>query len=197
MTPKQEERIRTKIKRIKAALAAERRMFGGYYDDSRGLRYAPPELYLKLQDYTGALRYFNWFHKNFEDDVCYGTFLFEWTLTLFKTKRIKEAEKKAIATFFANTYLLDYFLEKPPRLSASVGTSNWDYSQLVDHFQYKKDSDELVEFAAWLAEVMESDQFVRLTNRFIEIERKLETEPVGPKRSMLVRERSSLLDDFE
>jgi len=44
MTPKQEERTRSKIKMIKAELAADKKRWGGYYDDSRGLRYLPPAL---------------------------------------------------------------------------------------------------------------------------------------------------------
>ena len=50
MTPKQIERIQKKIKNIRKALYEEKRMFGGYHD-GRGLRYVPPSLYLKIQDY--------------------------------------------------------------------------------------------------------------------------------------------------
>ena len=63
MTPKQIERIQNKIVKIKRALAADKRRWGGYYDDSRGLRYLAPEQYIKIRDYKGALRYFNWFNK--------------------------------------------------------------------------------------------------------------------------------------
>ena len=99
MTPKQIERIQIKIATIKRALAADKRQWG-CYDDSRGLRYLPPALYLKLQDYKGAMRYFNWFHKIFDDDAGYPMFLFEWTITLFKNGKRKEAEKMALKTFF-------------------------------------------------------------------------------------------------
>jgi hypothetical protein len=81
MTPKQEERLRTKIKKIKATLADEKRRWG-WYDDSRGLRYAPPQLFIQLNDYSGGLRYLNWFAKTFPDDSGYPDFLFEWTLIL-------------------------------------------------------------------------------------------------------------------
>jgi hypothetical protein len=52
-----------------------------------------------LQDYKEAMRYFNWFHKNLDDDSGYPTFLFEWTLKLFKNGKLNEAEKKALETF--------------------------------------------------------------------------------------------------
>ncbi len=61
MTPKQEERIRIKIARIRKELAADKKRWGGFYDDSRGLRYLPPEQFIKLKDYKGGLRYLRWF----------------------------------------------------------------------------------------------------------------------------------------
>ena len=105
MTPKQIERIKTKIKRIKAALAADKKHWGGYFHDGQGLRYFPPQLYIQIDDFTGGLRYFNWFQKNFSDDSCYPDFLFEWTIILFKTGRLKEAEKKNISTFLQRQQL--------------------------------------------------------------------------------------------
>lgn len=114
MTPKQAERIQAKITKIKKELAADKRRWGGFYDDSRGLRYLSPTLYLKLEDYTGVLRHFNWFAKNFPDDMGCPIFLFEWTITLFKTKKIALAEQKAMETFQANTHLLNAFLLRPP-----------------------------------------------------------------------------------
>ena len=44
MTPKQIERVKTKIKRIKAALAADKKHWGGFFHDGQGLRYIPPQL---------------------------------------------------------------------------------------------------------------------------------------------------------
>ena len=64
MTPKKQERIINKIKKIKAGLAADKKYWGGHYHDGQGLRYIPPQLYLELEDYSGGLRYFNWFKKN-------------------------------------------------------------------------------------------------------------------------------------
>ena len=65
MTPKQEERIRKKIQKIKKGLAADKKFQGGYYHDGSELRYLQPELYLKLKDYKGASNYFKWFEKTF------------------------------------------------------------------------------------------------------------------------------------
>lgn len=83
MTPKQIERLRDKISRIKRTLAAEKRKFG-WYDDSRGLRYLPTKYFVEIQDYKGGLGYLRWFSKNFPDDGGFPDFLFEWTIILFK-----------------------------------------------------------------------------------------------------------------
>ena len=195
MTPKQIEKIQNKIVNIKRALAADKRLCG-CYDDSRGLRYLPPALYLKLQDYKGAMRYFNWFHKNFDDDIGYPIFLFEWTITLFKNGKLKEAEKMGLKTFFSNTYLIDKFLGKE-QLNLNISEhSNWENPALIDHLIYKRSDKELQDFTEWLSEFVISKKFYQYANEFIDIERKLKTEPVGIIRSELVFRRHLLLDDY-
>ena len=196
MTPKQIERLQAKILKIKRALAADKKRWGGYYDDSRGLRYLPPELYIKLQDYSGALRYFKWFDKNFPDDIGFPIFLFEWTITLFKTGNIKAAEKKALQTFISNTYLIDKFLDKPILYFDKEESLSWELPGIIEIFKYSKTQTEFHDFAEWLSVFVTSEQFYKIANEFIEIKRKLKMEQAGPKRSLLVSRRSSLLDDY-
>src|SRR3989338_1533576 len=106
MTEKQQERIRLKIKKIKSELAADKKRWGGFYDDSRGLRYLPLEYYIKLKDYSGGKRYINWFYKNFPDDGGFPEFLFESTIVLFYSKKHKEAKRKLFETFSLNIYII-------------------------------------------------------------------------------------------
>ena len=196
MTPKQAEKLRDKTLKIKRALAADKRRWGGVYDDSRGLRYLPPEIFLRLQDYTGALKYFNWFSKNFPDDSGYPIFLFEWTITLFKTGKLKDAERKALKTFLSNTYLFDKFLDKQNLDLNRQEDSNWEYASLAENLHYKNTQTELQDFADWLSKFIASDPFYKVANEFIEIEHKLKTEPVGPTRNLLIKRRYSLTDDY-
>ena len=86
ITEAQVERVNLKITKLKKTLASDKKRCGGYYDDSIGIRYLIPEQYLKIQDYKGAARYFNWFNKTFPDDIGFPFFLFEWTVALVKTK---------------------------------------------------------------------------------------------------------------
>ena len=196
MTPRQKEKIKNKIKKFKDALSADKRHWGGQWHDGGGLRYAQPELYLQLHDYVGALKYFMWFDKNFPDDSCHPIFLFEWTVTLFKTADIKGAEKKALLTFFSNTYIFDKFLGKEFLHLDKYENSNWECASLTEDFPYSKDQPELLNFVDWLSQFLTSDKFFKIANEFIEIERKLKTEPIGQTRTALVNRLYSLLDNY-
>jgi hypothetical protein len=196
MTPKQTERLKNKIKKIKRELQADKKRWGGFYHDGRGLRYLPPELYLELEDYSGALRYFNWFKKNFPDDIGHPIFFFEWTITLFKTKRIELAEKKAIQTFASNTYIFDEFLQKESLQFEKSESSNWEYEQLVQNFKYSKNQDNLIDFKEWLESFIKSDKFYDFTNKFIYLKQKLENEPTGKLRTKLIKIEYELMKAF-
>ncbi len=196
MTPKQEARLRNKILKIKKALAADKKEWGGEYHDGSGLRYLQPELHLKLKDFKGALRYFIWFDKNFPDDSGYPEFLFEWTMTLFKTGKIKEAENKALKTFMSNTYLFDKFLGKEMLHFDKYEGSNWEREEQIESFTYSKDQEDIEDFVDWLSQFMMSEEFYRVANEFIDIEKRLKTEPVGEKRSELVKRSYELLDGY-
>ena len=121
MTPNQKQKLELKIKRIKATLAAEKRKFGDY-DDSRGLRYVPLGLYIKLQDYRGGLQYARWFSKSFPDDVGFPEFLFEWAIILFMNGKMKEAERKATECYFRNVYVFDKFFGRPIQSIAGMAS---------------------------------------------------------------------------
>lgn len=188
MTPKQQERILNKIKKIKAALAADKRYWGGEYHDGRGLRYLPPRHYIELNDFTGGLRYFNWFNKNFPDDSCYPDFLFEWTIVLFKTGRLKEAEKKAFETFRRNTYLFDVFFGKPLIEIKKYEGSNLDTQEFAEnYFGYSIKQDNLTDFSEWLDKFIGTEKFTRLSNKLLDIHKRLLTEKDRETRYYLIQ----------
>lgn len=197
MTPKQQERLQNKIKKIKAALAADKRHWGGYYHDGGGLRYVPPGLYIQLEDWSGGLRYLNWFKKNFPDDAGFPEFLFQWTLILFKKGKLKEAEKKAFKTFSRNTYLFDKFFGR-----TVVPIDKWEGSLLesadfaIQHFHYSTEKEELADFAAWLGGFTQTDKFIRLSTAYIEIQKKLLHEIDPDKRWNLMEQARQLKEDL-
>lgn len=197
MTPKQVDRIKNKIKKIKAALAADKKQWGGQYHDGQGLRYMPPQLYLKLNDFSGGLRYFNWFKKNFPDDSGYPDFLFEWTLVLFKTRRLQEAENKAFETFFSNTYLFDTYFSKP-----IMEIEKWDGSNLAKQdfaktqFFYSAKQSDFDDFSEWLEKLISTEKFIRVSKAFLDIQKRLKDEHDVEIRRQLIQEKKHLFDEW-
>ena len=195
MTPKQKERLQNKIKKIKAALAADKKHWGGYYHDGGGLRYVAPGLYIQLEDWSGGLRYLNWFKKNFPDDAGFPDFLFQWTLILFKKGKLKEAEKKAFETFTQNTYLFDKFFGRKV-----IPIDKWEGSNLgsagfaIEHFHYSAEKEEFMDFAAWLDGFTQAEKFIRLSTAYIEIHKKLMHEIDPDKRRNLIDQAGQLKD---
>jgi len=187
MTEKQIERVKLKIAKYKKELADDKKFWGGYYHDGRGIRYVIPEQYIKICDYKGAVKYFNWFAKNFPDDTCYPIFLFEWTFSLFKCGKLVEAEKKAHRTFFSNTYLFDNFLGKEPLQLEKNESFSWESESLLKHFTYSNKNIEFTEFGEWLETVLQSRTFLDKANNFIEISRQLKIESELEKRGDLIK----------
>lgn len=173
MTDKQIEKVKAKIEKYKNALAADKKYWSGQYHDGQGIRYIIPEEFIKIKDYKGCLRYFNWFDKNFTDDGCFPIFLFEWTFILFKCGKMIDAEKKAHRTFFSNSFLFDRFLGKEPLRLDKNKISNWEYESLVENFAYSSKDINFIEFGIWIEKILSSRNFLNKANEFVEIEQKL------------------------
>lgn len=196
MTPKQEERIRKKIARIRKELAADKKRWGGFHHDGSGLRYLPPKQFIKLRDYKGGLRYLRWFNRTFSDDVGNPFFLFEWTLIFFKTGKWKEAENKALETFASNSYLFDQFLGKELLPIQKEAYTNLDTVECAAQLSYSKSEAEFADFGAWLEEFQTSEKFRSFTQELISIDKKLATNPAHETRLKLIARRSELIDEL-
>ncbi len=83
--------------------------------------------------------YFNWFKKNFPNDSAYGKFIFEWAITCFKKKKVKEAETRMLETFVSITFLIDVFLGNELIDFRKKNLSNWEKSNAIEQLKYSKD----------------------------------------------------------
>ncbi len=196
MTPKQVERIQAKIKKIKAELAADKKRWGGFYDDSRGIRYMPLELYIKIEDYSGGLRYMNWFNKNFPEDCGFPEFLFEWTIILYKNGKFLEAEKKAFQTFCSNTYVLDKYFSRPIVAIDKYEGSNIETTAYTENFNYSQNQIELADFTKWLRDLVEGEKFKRLFTKYLALYKLLKDEHEYENRHKLITEAGQLKNDI-
>ena len=75
--------------------------------------------------------------------------------------------------------------------------SDWERVSMTNQFGYSLTQSELMDFADWLTQFLTSDRFYRIANKFIEIEHRLKTEPVGSTRTRLVSKRYSLLEEYK
>ncbi len=195
MTPRQTERIKKKVADIKRTLANEKKKLGGY-DDSRGLRYLPTKFFIQLQDFQSGLTYTKWFQNNFLDDIGFPDFLFEWTIILFKTGKLKDAEKKAFQTFCSNTYLFDKFFGKQIIPVDKYENSNLDRPEFVEHLEYSSGQKELFDFSDWLKKFISTEKFIKLSAKFIDISKRLKIEDDNETRSYLLQQLRQL-ENFE
>lgn len=187
MTPKQIERAKKKISDIKRILASERRKFG-CYDDSRGLRYLPTKYFIQLGDYSGGLRYLNWFTKNFPEDSCFPDFLFEWTIILFKAGKTKEAAQKAFNTFCANPYWFDKFFGKHVVPFDIWHFSNLTRPEFTEALTYSYKQANLSDFAIWLESLISGQDFKERSSQYINIYKQLKTETDKENRRFLLKQ---------
>jgi hypothetical protein len=185
LTLRQKLALEIELERIKKTLAAEKRKYGAY-DDSRGLRYLPPSLYIRIEDYSGGLKYLNWFGRNFPDDIGMPDFLFEWSILFFKANKLKEAEGKLYQTFFSNTYLLDSFLGKPLVPIEKWEGSNLESPAYVQHLEFKADNPTLADFTVWVETVKNSESFKKMSEEYTVLHKKLKFEKDAELRGYLL-----------
>jgi hypothetical protein len=191
MTDKQIERIKKKIKSYRAMLSAEKRKFGGYFDN-RSLRYMLPEFYLKIMDYKGGLNYYRWFAREFPDDIGFPEFNLYWALTLFKNNKMEEAIAKTYKTAFSNTYLIDLICSKEVKSidkSETIGFESLGYAKEVVDDCVKLLTDD---FIIWLNSLIKTEDYKSNLNKFISIQKLIKDEPVGKLRSKLIDESGKL-----
>lgn len=172
MTPKQIERVQNKIKKIRKEIYNEKRLWGGYHD-GRGLRYIPFELYLKIQDYKGGLTYLRWFNKNFPDDIAMPEIMIMSSLIYFKNGKIKYAEKKALQAYFADSYVLDIFLDREVN---DDNDSNYDLNTIKDLFDTLKKQNDMTDFQNWFVDFENTETYKKYIADFNDLKQKKKTE---------------------
>lgn len=188
--PKRTETIKRHITEYENFLKAEKRKFG-CYDDSRGIRYFIGPYYMLAGDIDGALRHYKWFTRVFPDDYGEPGQYLCWTLALYKSGDLKKAYIKFLHTLFMNPYVIarviriDYQLPYKP--NSNIPTKEWaDYIPLEIYNLWDEEA------AAWLKESFNLEKTQDLLQKYNKIGKRLETEPVGPERSRLVREHSAM-----
>jgi len=185
--PKEPKRIAERIRHYQRALRQEQETFGSIHDGS-GKRYLLGPLYMLLGDTAGAVRSFAWFERTFPDDMGEPVQYLCWALALYRSGDIAGASRKLLQTMLLNLYLVPHLLGMPQdRLEIWHG-SNWAEKSYLEYAP-----PELLALwdqrpLEWAKETYQSPKFRQVRARYIEIHEQLRHEPVGPRRSQLVKE---------
>ncbi len=190
MTEKQIEKIRLSIKKHRAALTAEKRLYGGF-DDSAGRRYYISDLYMRIADYKGAITYKKWFDKNFPNDVGSPLLSLNWSIAYFGLGQIAETKIYTIDTAFQNVYLHGLLTN---REVSRIDMYERGYDMLEFAKSIIKDCKKVSTqpYLDWLTIFMDTDEYKEPINRFIALNELLKNENNREKRSGLIGHISEL-----
>ncbi len=184
--PHEPKKIIERIKRYERELRKEEKSH--FISDGSGKRYLLGPLYMLLGDLAGALRSFEWFEQTFSDDSGEPFHSLCWTLALYRSGDTVRAKHKLLQTMLSNLYLI------PHLLGTEQDTLNiWHGSNVAEKSYLQYGPVELLKLwdesaLQWASEVYHSPEFRQVRTRYIEIGEQLKHEPVGPRRSQLVKE---------
>lgn len=184
MTEKQIEKKKLLIKKHRAALTAERRLYGGF-DDSPGRRYYISNLYLQISDYKGAITYKRWFDKNFPGDIGGPLLSLNWAIAYFGLGQIIQAKVYTIDTAFQNLYLHGLLLDREIN---RIDMYEHGYDMLEFARSMIKDCKKVSSkpYLDWLITFMDTDEYKESINKFIALNTLLKDESDQDKRIELL-----------
>ena len=185
------QKIRSRLRSYERKLQQEKKEHG-FYRDGAGKRYQIGPHYLLLGDDEGALAAFEWFEKEFSDDVGEPGQLLCWSLALHRAGNEIGAAKKLRQTMFSNLYLVPRLLGSPiAELRIWHGSSDAEPSY-VGHIHEPYLRLWTKEERDWAQGLYSSPGFRSVRERFIEISRAPATARPGTERSRLVEEMQKL-----
>ena len=187
MPQTEEQKIRSRLRSYERKLQQEKKK-SGYYHDGGGRRYQIGPHYMLLGDNDGALAAFEWFEKEFPDDVGEPGHFLCWTLALQRADNEVGAARKLRQTMFNNLYIVPHLLGSPiAELDIWHGSSDAEpgYIEYIPEAYFLLWTDAERE---WASGLYHSLGFQSVRERYIEIARALDTTRPGPERNRLVEE---------
>lgn len=167
------EAILEEVKRIKANLLKQKRKFG-FIDDGRGMRYVIPAMLMEIMDLTEGERYYNWFKKEFPDDICEPYMLLQWLLMFYYRKEFDRAARILKEIIHQNIHLVPMILDQPIKhIDGFWYASNYEdenYLSYEDINQMKYISED---FKEWLRNTYASEEYQIIVSKYIELRKEL------------------------
>jgi hypothetical protein len=187
MPQSDKQKIRSRLRSYERKLQQEKKKYG-YYHDGAGKRYQIGPHYLLLGDNDGALAAFEWFEKEFPDDIGVPDHFLCWSLALQRAGNEIGAAKKLRQTMLSNLYMVPHLLGSPiAELDIWHGSSDAEPS----HAEHVPEAYLQLWTEAerdWASGLYHSPGFRSVRARYIEISKAMDTTRPGPERSRLVEE---------
>ena len=147
-----------------------------------------PSPLVSRRNYRSTRTLATWFTRTFPDDIGEPFQYLCWTLALYRSGDRKNAARKLAQTWFKNPYLVLRLLGTEQQKIDFWHSSNWEQPEYLE-----AGPSELLDLwnedaLAWAKEVYEEAWFKQVRATYLEMQRRLTNEPVGPERSRLVSE---------
>ena len=191
--PDTEKKLRSMISRYKSALSKEKREHG-YINDGSGKRYLLFYFYFILDDLNKSQEYFEWYNKEFSDDVGEPIQKLCWALSLYRMKKEDAAKHMLADAMLSNLYLIPSIMGQEVKeydIWYSSSDEDIDYVEYVPEEIRKNIKDSEIQ---WMDTLFNSFEFRRIRKRYIEIYHDLQHTKQIEERTKLLDESYSLLD---
>ncbi|MCP4683005.1 MAG: hypothetical protein GY864_11785 [Desulfobacterales bacterium] len=190
--PDTEKKLRSVISRYKSALSKEKREHG-YINDGSGKRYLLFYFYFILDDLNKSQEYFEWYNKEFSDDVGEPIQKLCWALSLYRMKKEDAAKHMLADAMLSNLYLIPSIMGQEIKeydIWHSSSDEDIDYVEYIPEEIRMNIKDSEIQ---WMDTLFNSPEFRRIRKRYIEIYHDLQHTKQIEERKKLLNESYSLL----
>jgi len=191
--PDTEKKLRSRISSYKSALNKEKEEYG-YISDDSGKRYLLFYFYFVLDDLNKSRAYFEWYKKEFPDDVGEPIQKLCWALGLHRMKNDDEAKNMLAELMLSNLYMIPSIIRLDVHKYDIWHSSNLEDIDYVEYIPAEVKESIKESEIQWIDTLYNSFEFCRIRKRYIEIFHELQHTKELEKRKDLLNESYSLLD---
>ena len=193
--PDTEKKLRNKISSYRSSLKKDKKNFGSINDGS-GKRYLLFYYHFVLDDLNKSRDYFEWYKKEFSDDVGEPIQKLCWALSLHRLANHDDAQQILAELMLSNLYLIPNIIGHDIEEYDIWHASNCEYIDYPEYIPVEVRKNIRESELKWMETLYNSFDFRRIRNRYIEIYCQLQHTREIEKRKCLLDESYSLLDIF-
>lgn len=194
--PDTERKSRSRVSSYKSSLNKEKKDYG-HINDGSGKRYLLFSLYFVLDDLKKSDDCFEWYKKEFPDDVGEPIQKLCWAISLHRMEKYEEAIYMLGNLMLSNLYVIPHLIGHDVQeynIWHSSSDEHIDYVKYIPHQVLESIRENEIK---WMRMLYESFDFRRIRKRYIEIYQELKNKKSVEERKALLNESYSLLDGLQ